>query len=83
VARAGQHARPTHKHCKPCANHVHAPLSRACTGLHDFHLVEFSRAKVGALLEGPHPCQIDHRRLQQGLQPLFLISGTTTQQIQK
>jgi hypothetical protein len=25
TARAGQHARPLHKHCKPCANHAHAP----------------------------------------------------------
>ena len=23
-ARAGQHARPSHKHCKPCAKHAHA-----------------------------------------------------------
>jgi hypothetical protein len=42
TARAGQHARPTHKHCKPCAKHAHAPRPRVHTGLHDFHLVEFS-----------------------------------------
>ena len=40
-ARGGQHARPSHKHCKACAKHAHAPRSRVCTGLHDFHLVEF------------------------------------------
>ena len=40
--RAGQHANPTHKHCKACANHAHAPWPRARTSLHDFHLVKFS-----------------------------------------
>jgi hypothetical protein len=25
MARAGQHARPSHKHCKACAKHAHAP----------------------------------------------------------
>ena len=30
-ARAGQHARPSHKHCKPCAKHVYASvLKDAC-----------------------------------------------------
>ena len=42
IARAGQHARPSHKHCKPCAKHAHAPHTRARTRLYDFHLVEFS-----------------------------------------
>jgi len=42
MARAGQHAHPSHKHCKASAKHVHAPRPRACTRLHDFHLVEFS-----------------------------------------
>jgi hypothetical protein len=32
-ARAGQHARPSHKHCKACANHAYAPWSRVHTGL--------------------------------------------------
>ena len=41
-ARTGQHARPSHKHRKACANHAHAPLPRARIRLHDFHLVEFS-----------------------------------------
>ena len=45
-ARAGQHARRSHKHCKPCAKHAHAPWPRACTCLHDFHLVEFSHQPV-------------------------------------
>jgi hypothetical protein len=45
-ARAGQHARPSHKHCKACANHAHAPRPRVHTGLHDFHLVEFSHQPV-------------------------------------
>jgi hypothetical protein len=34
-ARAGQHARPSHKHCKACAKHAHAPPPRARTRLHD------------------------------------------------
>ena len=46
MARAGQHARPSHKHCKPCAKHAHAPRPRARTHLHDFHLVEFSYQPV-------------------------------------
>ena len=45
-ARGGQHARPSHKHCKPCAKHAHAPWPRARTRLHDFHLVEFSHQPV-------------------------------------
>ena len=43
---ARQHARPSHKHCKPCAKHAHAPPPRPCTRLHDFHLVEFSHQPV-------------------------------------
>ena len=31
MARAGQHARPSHKHCKPCAKHACAPRPRVCT----------------------------------------------------
>jgi hypothetical protein len=46
MARAGQHARPSHKHCKACAKHAHAPRPRVHTGLHDFHLVEFSYQPV-------------------------------------
>ena len=45
-ARAGQHARPSHKHCKPCAKHAHAPPPRGRSCLHDFHLVEFSYQPV-------------------------------------
>ena len=45
-ARASKHAYPPHKHCKACANHAHAPRPRACTGLHDFHLVESSYQPV-------------------------------------
>ena len=30
-ARAGQHARPSHKHCKACAKHAHAPYVRSET----------------------------------------------------
>ena len=45
-ARAGQHARLSHKHCKACAKHAHAPPPRAFTCLHDFHLVEFSHQPV-------------------------------------
>ena len=46
MARGGQHARPSHKHCKACAKHAHAPRPRVHTGLHDFHLVEFSYQPV-------------------------------------
>ena len=45
-ARAGQHARPSHKHCKACAKHAHALPPRHCTRLQDFHLVEFSYQPV-------------------------------------
>jgi hypothetical protein len=45
-ARAGQHARPSHKHCKACVTHAHAPPPRVCTCLHDFRLVEFSHQPV-------------------------------------
>ena len=41
-----QHAHPSHKHCKACAKHAHAPPPRACTCLCDFHLVEFSHQPV-------------------------------------
>ena len=36
----------SHKHCKVCAKHAHAPPPRARTCLHDFHLVEFSHQPV-------------------------------------
>jgi hypothetical protein len=36
MARTGQHARPSHKHCKACAKHAHAPRPRARTCLHGF-----------------------------------------------
>ena len=50
MARAGQHARPSHKHCKACAKHVYAPWPRVHTGLHDFHRVEFSHQPVPSQL---------------------------------
>ena len=34
-ARGGQHARPSHKHCKPCAKHAEAPPPRARTRLNE------------------------------------------------
>ena len=46
INRAGQHARPSHKHCKPCAKHAHPPPPRVNTRLSDFHLVEFSHQPV-------------------------------------
>ena len=46
IIRGGQHVRPSHKHCKPCAKHAHAPPPRARTCLRDFHLVEFSHQPV-------------------------------------
>ena len=57
-ARAGQHARPSHKHCKARAQHAHAPPPRECTRLHDFHLVEFSHQPV--------PSQRNNELKQQG-----------------
>ena len=45
-ARARQHARPSHNHCKACAKHAHAPLPRYCTRFYDFHPVEFSHQPV-------------------------------------
>jgi hypothetical protein len=46
MAMARQHARPSHKHCKACAKHAHAPPPRARTRLRDFHPVEFSHRPV-------------------------------------
>ena len=46
-ARGGQHARPSHKHCKACAKHAQAPPPRDRTRLRDFHLVEFSHQPAG------------------------------------
>ena len=57
-ARAGQHARPSHKHCNACAKHAYAPRPRVSTGLHGFHLVEFSRRPV--------PFQCNNELKQQG-----------------
>ena len=57
-ARAGQHARPSHKHCKPCAKHAQGPPPRACACLHDFHLVELSHQPV--------PFPVNHELKQQG-----------------
>jgi hypothetical protein len=57
-ARAGQHARPSHKHCKACAKHAHAPRPRVCACLHDFNLVEFSHQPV--------PFQLNNDLKQQG-----------------
>jgi hypothetical protein len=31
MERTGQNTRPSHKHCKPCAKHAHAPRSRVHT----------------------------------------------------
>ena len=42
LGRAGQHARPSHKHCKACAKHAHAPPLRARTRWYKFHQVELS-----------------------------------------
>ena len=53
-----QHARPSHKHCKPCAKHAHAPRPRARTRFCDFHLVEFSHRPV--------PSQWNNKLKQQG-----------------
>ena len=39
LARTGQHARPSRKHCKACVIHAHAPPPRARTRLHGFHSV--------------------------------------------
>ena len=39
LGRDGQHARPSHKHCKACANHAYVPPPRARTCLHKFHSV--------------------------------------------
>ena len=39
LGRTGQHARPSRKHCKPCAKHAHAPPPRARTRLYKFHSV--------------------------------------------
>ena len=50
IKRAGQHARPSHKHCEACAKHAHAPPPRARTCLHDSHLVEFSHQPVPSQL---------------------------------
>jgi len=52
-ARAGQHARLSHKHCKACAKHAHAPSPCAGARLHDFHLVEFSHQPVPSPVEQP------------------------------
>ena len=40
LGRTGQHARPSRKHCKPCADHAHAPPPRARTRLHGFPFSE-------------------------------------------
>jgi len=45
-ARAGQHARPSHKHCKACAKHAHAPRPRTRACLYFFNLEEFSHHPV-------------------------------------
>ena len=40
LRRDGQHARPSHKHCKACVKHAHAPPPRARACLRGFHVVE-------------------------------------------
>ena len=39
LRRDGQHARRSHKHCKPCAGHAHDTQVRARTRVHKFHSV--------------------------------------------
>ena len=46
VRGAGQHARPSRKHCKPCAKHAHAPPPRARTCWYKFHSVEITNHPV-------------------------------------
>ena len=58
MAMARQHARPSHKHCKACANHAHAPPPRDRTCLRNFHLLEFSYRPV--------PSQSNNELKQQG-----------------
>ena len=62
MARAGQHAHPSHKHCKPCANHAYAPWPRVNTSLHDFHLMEFSHQPVLSQLHNELKQQCDGDR---------------------
>ena len=57
LARAGQHARPSHKRCKACAKHVNAPLPRKHTRLHGLHPVEISNQPV--------PVQLNNKLKQQ------------------
>jgi hypothetical protein len=45
-ARAGQHARPSHKHCKPCAKHAIAQQPRARIRLHRVHRVNNANQPV-------------------------------------
>ena len=62
MAGAGQHARPSHKHCKACAKHARAPRPRARPRLHDFHLVEFSYQPVLSQLHNELKPQCDGDR---------------------
>ena len=55
--RAGQHARPSHKHCKACTKNARAPRPRARTRLYDFHWVRFSNQ--------PLPVQLNNKLKQQ------------------
>ena len=61
-ARAGQHARPSHKHCKACAKHAHAPHIGAHACLYGFHGVEFSNQPV--------PVQLNNKLKQQAMAPV-------------
>ena len=60
LRRDGQHARPSHKHCKPCAGHAHAPPPRARTRLHKFHSVGNSNQPV------PVQCNNDLKQQRDG-----------------
>ena len=51
MTRAGQHARSSHKYCKPCAKHAHEPHTDARPHLYGFHLVEFSHQPVPVPVE--------------------------------
>jgi len=59
MAKNGQDARRTHKHCKACAKHAHALPPRARTCLHDFHLVEFSHHPVPPSRTSPVKQQVE------------------------
>jgi hypothetical protein len=71
-ARGGQHARSSHKHCKPCAKHAYAPPPRARTCLYDFRPVESSHQPVHV----PFPVNIKWK--QQGVGACECETSRTT-----